>query len=454
MSKISTSIEYLEYYLNTPSEQLSASSSSTVLKALQLLVSKKVNISITPKKCIICKKKEFLNKSSIFCACGSISHKKCLKELSLLMSDDLDGSKIKIICPKCGEKLIWKKSFSNEELTKIQIKTYCPICDKKLENSDDLSHESIEDYFYQCYCRQKFHKSCLKERATDILRNSSKIVNFSQIEIAKKTREFHCPSCLRPINFLSCFIETEKEKILENKENMKAIKILLEADKKNNSYITYECMMCNKVKNVDQEFITLDCDHKFCKKCVENTIITNIEQCKYFEQNISCPVCLTLISLPIIKAIIDDEKFKQYDEFILHNSQKIYDKDEKIVKCPNAKCSYFCIINKNSVISHHKCQKCQEDFCLKGCPKAHIGKTCEDVRNEVVDSSKNDKDAKEPKIRKCPKCNVVVEKIMNDNHITCKCGTDFCFLCGTLDWIKCGDHKNINTWNIKKCVIF
>ena len=34
-------------------------------------------------------------------------------------------------------------------------------------------------------------------------------------------------------------------------------------------------------------------------------------------------------------------------------------------------------------------------------------------------------------IKQCPQCNVGIEKIDGCNHITCKCGKDFCFICGS-----------------------
>ena len=37
---------------------------------------------------------------------------------------------------------------------------------------------------------------------------------------------------------------------------------------------------------------------------------------------------------------------------------------------------------------------------------------------------------KESKAMKCPKCKFYVEKTEGCNHMTCKCSTEFCYLCG------------------------
>ncbi|KAL3008630.1 hypothetical protein AAZX31_07G042800 [Glycine max] len=33
--------------------------------------------------------------------------------------------------------------------------------------------------------------------------------------------------------------------------------------------------------------------------------------------------------------------------------------------------------------------------------------------------------------RRCPKCNFYVEKVDGCKHITCRCGNEFCYACGS-----------------------
>ena len=473
-------VNYLKCFLNNPKEQSSLDSQKKIAKCIEQIIKQKISISIIPLKCLICKNPELLSQNPIICPCGQISHKKCLKDLCLKISPDLTGSKIEIKCPNCEKNLDWTLCFSKGELEKILKKSICPICqiviqfiddskinamvksnmkNNKIDNNKYFPKTSYIDNnkndnkpFFQCECKQKFHQQCLRTSAKDVLSKTLRISSLSKLELAQTTRQFYCTSCSQPLDFISCFTEFERQSIAENKENMKAIKTLLEQDKKEKT--ERKCGICEEIKNVDQEFITLECEHRFCKECLQNMITLKIDEAKCSDEEMCCPLCQVSISVFIIKAVLSAEKFQIYDNFILHHNKNLLENNEKTAKCPKSNCSFFFIMKSDVKITHYTCPQCKELFCVNGCKKAHEGKKCEEVKNEENDDM--DKFAKENKMQKCPKCKAWVLKEIGCNHVTCHCGTQFCCVCGSLDWNKCGDkYKGMTAMDrVRNCRIY
>ncbi|KAM3414133.1 Glutamyl-tRNA(Gln) amidotransferase subunit B [Cercospora zeina] len=73
------------------------------------------------------------------------------------------------------------------------------------------------------------------------------------------------------------------------------------------------------------------------------------------------------------------------------------------------------------------CQKCAQVTCVKCKEKEHWG-PCEESEG-VLGVMRM---AGEMKWQACPECKRVVEKANGCNHILCRCGTDFCYACGSI----------------------
>ena len=67
------------------------------------------------------------------------------------------------------------------------------------------------------------------------------------------------------------------------------------------------------------------------------------------------------------------------------------------------------------------CDKCSIKYCSKCLMKAHIGH-CDDSYAVFLWNRLN--------YRRCKKCGIFIEKNQGCNHITCRCGHQFCYICG------------------------
>lgn len=179
-----------------------------------------------------------------------------------------------------------------------------------------------------------------------------------------------------------------------------------------------ECRICFNAKKKcnlwdDIEFISLTCDHEFCKKCFCLYLNDKLLESSFSKPaDISCPIenCSKPINYFIIfdalpKAIeIYENKTK--DSFVTKQNSNFFKKQE----------SECCIPNSNE----------NYNYCTKDLP-------CEDM-DKNLDSFEAFLQKKNWK--RCPVCQIPIEKISGGcNVINClsnKCQnkTIFCYLCG------------------------
>jgi len=77
------------------------------------------------------------------------------------------------------------------------------------------------------------------------------------------------------------------------------------------------------------------------------------------------------------------------------------------------------------------CQ-CGREFCFACCEPHHSPATCEMITewNKRIKEGKENDSWLNANTKNCPKCKNPVEKNGGCNHVTCRCGQSFCWLCG------------------------
>jgi len=197
---------------------------------------------------------------------------------------------------------------------------------------------------------------------------------------------------------------------------------------------TFECQICFDKKKIDENCITLECDHRFCQECLRNDIVMKMKDKKVKEEDIKCFNCKEPISHFIIQNVLNFKEFRQFEkETMAFNTKNFIRSDEIVVKCQNAKCNNLVIISKKFDVTHYKCHVCGLLFCVRGCTKPHNGKTCEEQKkheNNVKNDQLFDQVKFNEKLRDCPSCGLTVQKTEGCNHMTCICKFEFCYVCG------------------------
>ncbi|KAK6502205.1 hypothetical protein TWF506_002793 [Arthrobotrys conoides] len=183
-----------------------------------------------------------------------------------------------------------------------------------------------------------------------------------------------------------------------------------------------ECVSCTDMFPVT-EIITLDCDHKFCEGCLNIMVMTASQQ----ESTMPPKCCSVKVRPNVIKRVL------KTDEDKVNFSRKIIEYDtivEKRLFCPKQKCGAFIPYHPRKD-QHHPligtCQKCGTRACriCKGKAHKHTEDCPEDLGlNAVIGLSKDNG------WKRCYRCRAMIELNYGCNHMTCRCGAEFCYMCG------------------------
>ncbi|KFA55545.1 hypothetical protein S40293_02035 [Stachybotrys chartarum IBT 40293] len=186
-----------------------------------------------------------------------------------------------------------------------------------------------------------------------------------------------------------------------------------------------ECVVCmgdlptNKVAK-------LKCGHRMCNSCLQRSFRLSIADPQHMP-----PKCCTqdLIPLKHVERLFDDNFKKTWNrkfaEFSTRN--RIY--------CPAKKCGEWIKphnIHRENGRRVARCGRCKTKVCGTCNGKWHSGAECpkDEETNLFLEQ------AKDEGWQRCYRCKAVVELKEGCNHMTCRCGAEFCMICG-VKWKNC-----------------
>jgi len=199
-----------------------------------------------------------------------------------------------------------------------------------------------------------------------------------------------------------------------------------------------ECTICFKEESSFPE-LSIKCSthqrHHVCKQCLYT----------YFKQEIDegrlpkCMYCSEVIPPSDILSIVDSTYKEKYDQISVRQ-YLLSEPDARF--CPRPDCKFALIATEFASCPKIQCQECQTDFCYHCRQVWHPNQPCDQLRftqflqfrpppgfpriphlTSMANST--------PDIKPCPRCNSLISK-MDDgscNHMTCRCGAEFCWLC-------------------------
>ena len=197
------------------------------------------------------------------------------------------------------------------------------------------------------------------------------------------------------------------------------------------------CQICEGTYPAS-DFITFDCDHRYCQDCVKMSLDYMISEGKVGNE-ICCPECKDPVNPQIIYAILDYETKEKYDGFLIRNlAHSEANSGEYFVMCigrPGVNCTYGQYIAESR--EEFTCPQCAVVFCPKCKLEVHPKITCDQQKD-----LKNISDPyfriqiKEGKMKICPWCKTLIEKDEGCKYILCKSEDckktkrGFCWDCG------------------------
>jgi len=210
-----------------------------------------------------------------------------------------------------------------------------------------------------------------------------------------------------------------------------------------------ECPAC--MNDVPRwKIVSCGCEHVMCCDCWKNHMAALLtEHGKNVFRRGTCPdsSCGTIIPEALWSALASDHVRSMYRKYVIHSFVPL---TGQITWCPNPSCNRA--LRYKHLHNELQCV-CGMRFCVNCQLEAHSPATCDELnmwRSDVEGLT----DALTMKVlmekyKKCPKCGVFMERTAGCNHITCKCGHQWCFMCKA-DWSTHGTQ----TGGYFKCNIY
>lgn len=174
--------------------------------------------------------------------------------------------------------------------------------------------------------------------------------------------------------------------------------------------------------------------HIFCTPCLRTYLLERLSQALRGDSIVvaRCPACPgdswrmheSCAARILLPEEMDDWRQQQYLDAV----EKIY--------CPNPRCSEALQLEDGCRSTQNTaCPLCRTPICVPCRSVAHKGMSCSKWQSSAKSMGGSDvalrKLAKKLQWRRCPRCRIVVERNEGCKHMTCRCGHQFCFLCGS-----------------------
>ncbi|XP_020882538.1 LOW QUALITY PROTEIN: uncharacterized protein LOC9302452 [Arabidopsis lyrata subsp. lyrata] len=200
-----------------------------------------------------------------------------------------------------------------------------------------------------------------------------------------------------------------------------------------------ECAICFNDILAERMFSVGKCRHRFCFQCVKQHV-----EVKLLHGMVpKCPHdgCKSELVIDACGKLLTPKLSKMWQQRLKENAIPVTER----VYCPYPRCSALMSKTKisesaKSLLSVYpksgvrRCVECRGLFCVDCKVPWHANLSCTEYKklhpNPPADDVKLKSLANNKMWRQCGKCQHMIELSQGCNHITCRCGHEFCYNCG------------------------
>ncbi|KAK7435136.1 hypothetical protein VKT23_019829 [Stygiomarasmius scandens] len=202
------------------------------------------------------------------------------------------------------------------------------------------------------------------------------------------------------------------------------------------SYSPLECIVCASTVSRLTSF-TAPCGHSYCLPCLEDFVKISIKDESSFPPKCCRQPFPLEPSQPHSNRWSSSVSFWLLDWDLVHRlhvkSHEFSVPPKDRLYCPGPRCSIF--LGSLRIIQAFNperttCRLCGTSVCLQCKQNAHPGEKCPPSPEEIAEAEVR-RLAKEKKWQTCPGCKQMVERTQGCSHMVCRCGTNFCYGCGS-----------------------
>ncbi|KAF8338501.1 hypothetical protein F5887DRAFT_515014 [Amanita rubescens] len=173
--------------------------------------------------------------------------------------------------------------------------------------------------------------------------------------------------------------------------------------------------------------LLLGCKHVYCTECIQHFLFSASGR-KQFP--LVCAgnddKCKVPIAIPVIQRFLSQQQFVELIEAAA--TSYIEKHPGRFQYCKTADCKQVYRRGKTA----RPCPSCLVSICTSCYKKEHDGMTCaerEFLDNRAEQERRTEQWASTSGAKHCPRCDVFVQKTDGCNHMECRCGVHFCWIC-------------------------
>ncbi|XP_058757062.1 E3 ubiquitin-protein ligase RSL1-like [Vicia villosa] len=195
------------------------------------------------------------------------------------------------------------------------------------------------------------------------------------------------------------------------------------------------CGICFDSVTVSKIFTNTSCNHPFCTRCISKYVKLQRKD-KVVKLYCPDPQCSLKLKPQHLQSILPKELIVEWESAIYESSISL----RKKIYCPYKNCSVMLVNDGEEVVTSCECPSCHRLFCAQCKVPWHADMSCRRFQKSTKGQHEKELDekfielAKRKKWQKCPKCSMHVQRNGGCEHISCRCGCNFCYKCGK-DWI-------------------
>ncbi|KAE8357235.1 hypothetical protein BDV27DRAFT_170931 [Aspergillus caelatus] len=164
-----------------------------------------------------------------------------------------------------------------------------------------------------------------------------------------------------------------------------------------------KCVACMEAKP-DFDIFKASCSHYYCRSCIGRLVHDS-----FVDESLFPPKCCRVpFSLTTMKSLLDEEMIRKFEEKTVEHND----------------------FNRTYCANPLTCASCNTATCSTCKQRAHAGVFVES-EVEILEMAKIEG------WQRCTRCRNIVELKSGCNHITCRCGFEFCYTC-VMKWKSCG----------------
>ncbi|KAK0620337.1 hypothetical protein B0T14DRAFT_431347, partial [Immersiella caudata] len=186
------------------------------------------------------------------------------------------------------------------------------------------------------------------------------------------------------------------------------------------------CVVCMDDDKAAHETVKLKCGHHMCNRCLKRNFTLSLTDPQHMP-----PRCCTADHIPLehVERLFDGDFKRRWNRKFAEYSTR------NRLYCPTPHCGEWIRpenIRRDAGFHHGKCSRCKTKVCCACNGRWHYPRACP----RDVETDRFLEQARQEGWQRCHRCNAVVELKEGCNHMTCRCGGEFCMACGS-KWKSC-----------------